>query len=228
VGDLTHDGVGKLTVSAGDSGTASLALVDVDLNQEWNIVLNKNTSHFIVKNINSGQSPFKVFVEAVDNCFRVGYSAPDVVTCKRPESLCHFYAYANTSTAIGTSDTAVLFGVEVRSDNDYFSFTGTDLTIVKGGWYEIVAEIDANTSDAVNRQSGKWWLEEWNGSSWMAVPGSKSSTYHRNNVSGRDSCRICVLHNVVAGYKYRVMGLSQIAGTLTTFVEGCRFSAKAV
>lgn len=127
-----------------------------------------------------------------------------------------FYHHNALLSQTFSTVTTVMLNTPVHVSEGY-TYAAGEVTITAPGihWYEVTYSVTAKSATGL-RTSGRHELEI-NG---VAVPGSKSRTYHRNTANGEDTGTANVLVQMEAGDVVRIRSTG--TENITTVENGCR------
>ena len=135
--------------------------------------------------------------------------------------------YNTDETALSTSGVPIEWNVIRNSVQGYGLYTNTEIIINVDGNYKHTIEATPIMASGT-RYHAEWHVEEWDGSTWTAIPGSVGGSYTRTiNINGT-TASITFTREAKAGYRYRLIGTSDSGVVIRTVTEGCRYLIEVI
>jgi len=157
---------------------------------------------------NNNETTLTVIDPTSDNTIQLpdssGTVALDVITPLYAD----FYD-STTGTSIDSGAAVPWDATRNNSDATAISLSGSEITINQAGDFKIDFQVTVEFSDTgTERSDAVCYLEEYNGSTWSEIEGTRAAMYIRQDTF-ESTGAVSLIHTVTSGYKYRVFGTRQ-------------------
>ena len=116
---------------------------------------------------------------------------------------------STTGTSIDSGAAVPWDATRNNSDATAISLSGSEITINQAGDFKIDFQVTVEFSDTgTERSDAVCYLEEYNGSTWSEIEGTRAVMYIRQDTY-ESTGAVSLIHTVTSGYKYRVFGTRQ-------------------